>query len=183
MLFYTVEFLIFSLILLGTLAIVHRNEPRKIVLLLASYVFYMWWNPVFIVLIIFATFFNYGAARLIENEADPRRRRSVLIVGLVGSLGLLGYFKYAGFLADSDPPAQPNGVNPGEFLTIIFNLINGQTFADVINELDTADELRIGIHVQGFANGGSESFVNVPAPGALGVSALAGLVALRRRRR
>jgi D-alanyl-lipoteichoic acid acyltransferase DltB (MBOAT superfamily) len=101
MLFYTVEFLIFSLLLLASFALVHRNEPRKIILLLASYVFYMWWNPVFIVLILFATFFNYGAARLIEKETDPGRRKAVLIAGLVGSLGLLGYFKYAGFLAEN----------------------------------------------------------------------------------
>jgi len=88
----------------------------------------------------------------------------------------------AGFSADSDPPAQPNGVNPGEFLVITFNLINGQTFNDVITELDTADELRIGIHVQGFSDGGSESFINVPAPGSMGLLALAVGVAARRRR-
>jgi hypothetical protein len=34
----------------------------------------------------------------------------------------------AGFLADSDPPVQKNGVNPGEWLNIYFNLINGATF-------------------------------------------------------
>jgi hypothetical protein len=64
----------------------------------------------------------------------------------------------AGFLADSDPPVQPNGVNPGEWVSIIFNLQSGKTFADVVSELNT-EELRIGIHVQGFASGGSESFI------------------------
>jgi hypothetical protein len=90
----------------------------------------------------------------------------------------------AGFSADSNPPAQPNGVNPGEMVTIIFTLINGMTFADTINALNTpGDHLRIGIHVQGFANGGSESFVNrVPAPGALALLGLGGLAAARRRR-
>ena len=69
----------------------------------------------------------------------------------------------AGFTADSDPPAQPNGVNPGETLGIIFDLQGTQTLADVYDELATG-ELRIGIHVQGFASGGSESFVNNPVP-------------------
>jgi len=101
MLFYTVEFLIFSLVLLASFAVVHRHEPRKVILLLFSYVFYMWWNPVFIVLIVFATFLNYGAARLIENEVRPGRRKAVLVSSLVLSLGLLGYFKYAGFLAEN----------------------------------------------------------------------------------
>ena len=55
---------------------------------------------------------------------------------------------------------QRNGVNPGEGMTIIFNLINEKTFVETINALKypTDDnDLRIGIHVQGFANGGSES--------------------------
>lgn len=69
----------------------------------------------------------------------------------------------AGFLADSNPPAQPNGVNPGEWLKITFDLQSGRNFADVITEL-TDGSLRIGIHVQGFASGGSESFVNSPVP-------------------
>jgi len=69
----------------------------------------------------------------------------------------------AGFLADSDPPVQPNGVNPGEWLGITFNLLLGTDFDDLIAAL-ISGELRIGIHVQGFDSGGSESFVNVPVP-------------------
>ena len=69
----------------------------------------------------------------------------------------------AGFLADSDPPAQPNGVNPLETLGVVFNLQLGGTFADIVSELTTG-ELRVGIHVQGYATGGSESFVNLPVP-------------------
>ena len=65
----------------------------------------------------------------------------------------------AGFSADSDPPPQPNGVNPGESLGIVFDLIGGLTFADVLADLADGS-LRIGIHVQGFATGGSESLVN-----------------------
>ena len=71
----------------------------------------------------------------------------------------------AGFTADSDPPAQPNGVNPGEELIIVFDLLGGQTFADTEAALDLGGApggLRIGIHAQGFASGGSESFVNNP---------------------
>ena len=70
-----------------------------------------------------------------------------------------------GFSADSDPPAQPLGVNPGEMLLVRFDLIGGQTFADALSEL-ADDTLRVGIHVQGFATGGSESFVT-PEPGTL----------------
>jgi hypothetical protein len=74
-----------------------------------------------------------------------------------------------GFSADSDPPAQPNGVNPGESLGVTFDLQGGSTFNDVLNGLDDGS-LRVGIHVQGFADGGSEAFVNdgvIPTPGAV----------------
>ena len=82
----------------------------------------------------------------------------------------------AGFSADSDPPAQPNGVNPGETLGILFNLQSGGDFDDVVAEL-LDGSLRIGIHVQGFDTGGSESFINdddglldpqaIPEPGTM----------------
>ena len=107
----------------------------------------------------------------------------------------------AGFLADSDAPAQPNGVNPGETLAIIFNLINGKTYADTLAAMalslanpgvDMLNGLRIGIHVQGFANEASESYVNtggpptrVPEPATialLGVGLLGVCFGTRRRR-
>jgi hypothetical protein len=79
----------------------------------------------------------------------------------------------AGFLVDAGNGAPTDGVNPGEQLRIVFDLGYGKTFADVIAALalpsphTTIPEdnwLRIGIHVVAFANGGSESFVNIPVP-------------------
>ncbi len=85
-----------------------------------------------------------------------------------------------GLSADSDPPTEPNGVNPTEFVTITFGLSGSMTFADVLADLDSG-AMRVGIHVQGFKSGGSEGFVNaVPAPSGL---ALIGLASLARRRR
>lgn len=84
-----------------------------------------------------------------------------------------------GFAADAEPPAQPNGANPGEWVKIIFDLINGQTLADTLAALDDGS-LRIGLHVQGFSGGGSESFVNVPEP-ALALLLAGSFLGLRRR--
>jgi len=70
-----------------------------------------------------------------------------------------GYFK-----ADTDPPVQPNGVNPGEQLGILFTLQPGEDVAHTVTALTNGD-LRIGIHVQAIGTGGSESFVNNKIPG------------------
>ncbi|MBN2211939.1 MAG: PEP-CTERM sorting domain-containing protein [Sedimentisphaerales bacterium] len=70
----------------------------------------------------------------------------------------------AGLSADSDPPAQPNGVNPGESLGLLFDFKPNKNFSNLIADL-TSGDLRIGIHVQGFATGGSESFINTPPGG------------------
>lgn len=98
--------------------------------------------------------------------------------------------------ADSNPPVQPNGVNPGEWLTIVWSLISGATYGDVLAALnlggDQSGSLRVGIHVQGFSNGGSDAFVNstpppapvpVPAAGLLLMGALGGLAAMRAKKR
>jgi hypothetical protein len=92
----------------------------------------------------------------------------------------------ATFSADSNPPVPQNGVNPGETLGVLFNLQPGGTFADVIGELADGT-LRVGIHVQAFDSGGSESFVNgpVPVPAAIWLlgSGLLGLIGIAKRRR
>jgi hypothetical protein len=84
-----------------------------------------------------------------------------------------------GFSADSEPPTEPNGVNPDQWLKIIFDLIDGQTHADTLAALEDGS-LRIGIRVQGYASEGSESFVNVPEP-ALTLLLAGSFLGLRRR--
>lgn len=60
--------------------------------------------------------------------------------------------------ADSNSPAQPMGVNPGEWLNVAFT-----TDQDLIAALNSG-ALRVGIHTQGYVGGGSESLVVSPIP-------------------
>jgi hypothetical protein len=103
-----------------------------------------------------------------------------------GNMATPPFVTTAGFLADSNSPVPQSGVNPGEWLGIVFDLQSGFTFADVISDL-TDGSLRIGMHVQDFSGGGSESFVNnpVPVPAAVWLfgSGLLGLVGVARRKR
>jgi PEP-CTERM motif-containing protein len=90
----------------------------------------------------------------------------------------------ATFSVGANNPAPTNGVNPGESLTVRFNLASGQTFASAIQAIDSG-ALRIGVHVQSFASGGSEGFVNViPEPGTFALlgGGLLSLALARRRR-
>lgn len=70
-----------------------------------------------------------------------------------------------GFSADSDPSVNANGVQRSEWLAVDFILKDGMTFVDVQTALTLpkgGEWLRIGTHVQSFADGHGESFVNVP---------------------
>jgi len=105
----------------------------------------------------------------------------------------------AGFSADSVSPVSINGVNPGEQVSILFNLLSGQTFSNVLDALNGTlthsggePALRVGVHVQAFADGTSASFVNstvplaaVPLPAAawLMLSGLGALSLIKRRRK
>ena len=87
----------------------------------------------------------------------------------------------AGFSIGSDAPRPHSGVNPGEWVQITFDLINGGSFQSVIDELDTG-VLRIGIHLIALPDGSSESAIAVPEPATIALLGLGALALLRKRR-
>jgi len=101
MLFNSLSFLIFFGIVL---AIHHLPLPwriKKAHLLLASYLFYAAWSPPFVLLLWISTLVDWHVARWMSRAESLSRRRLLLFISLGCNLGLLGYFKYAGFLTDS----------------------------------------------------------------------------------
>ena len=99
MLFHTWRFFLF----LTIVVVLYYNLPmraRRLLLLGASYYFYICWNPKFIVLILALTAIDYVAA-LVIDRAEARWRKPALIASLTANLGLLGFFKYYNFFAAS----------------------------------------------------------------------------------
>jgi alginate O-acetyltransferase complex protein AlgI len=71
---------------------------KKIQLLVASYLFYAAWNPPFVLLLWISTIVDWNVARRIHTAETPGRRRTWMLVSVAVNLGILGYFKYGGFL-------------------------------------------------------------------------------------
>jgi len=95
--FNSLIFLIFFAIVLGLHSLPLQWHAKKTNLLLASYIFYAAWNPPFIVLLWLSTLTDWFAARKIAVTSGGAKR-FYLILSIAVNLGLLGYFKYGGFL-------------------------------------------------------------------------------------
>src|SRR6202008_4923112 len=98
MLFPTMVFAIFFLVVYATAWSLEReNGRRKLFLLLASWVFYAWWDWRFVALLILSALLNYTAAALIAAHPDARRPPWILVSGLAANLVILGFFKFFDF--------------------------------------------------------------------------------------
>ena len=93
MLFNSIEFLIFfSVIIFLYFAI--PQKYRWILLLTASYYFYMCWKPEYILLILGSTLIDYFAGIKMGQKNNKRDRKPYLLLSLFTNLGLLFAFKY-----------------------------------------------------------------------------------------
>ena len=93
--------LLFGLFFIVVLFLYYRLPHRwqNHLILVASYVFYGYVHPWFLILIGISTVVDYAVALAIE--AQPARRKGWLWVSLASNLGMLGAFKYFGFFADN----------------------------------------------------------------------------------
>jgi D-alanyl-lipoteichoic acid acyltransferase DltB (MBOAT superfamily) len=124
MLFHTWVFFVFFAIVYPVYLLVRRNNRlMNIWLMIASYTFYGWWNPAYLLLLFGTSAIDY--LMVIFMERSQRTRKLWLIISLVSNFGFLGYFKYAGFLTENinagldqlgfsvflpDPVAYPNAL-------------------------------------------------------------------------
>jgi len=101
MLFVQPLYLFFFVAVFTLYWLLPANRPRKVLLLLASYVFYAAWDWRFLSLIWISTIADYFIGLGLGRTTRRTARRRLLLVSLTVNLGLLGFFKYFNFFADS----------------------------------------------------------------------------------
>ena len=95
---------IFLFYFLPLVLLIYYLLPRykNAFLTIASYVFYGWWAPWFVILMMTSTVLDYICGGIIAQPgASAARRRAALITAIVGDLGLLAFFKYYVFTAEN----------------------------------------------------------------------------------
>ena len=103
MLFNSITFIFFLMIVftLYWLPISKNRKHQNVVLLIASYVFYGWWDYRFLSLIVFSSILDFILAKAMDKEENKRKRKTYLFLSLFFNLGLLFVFKYFNFFIDS----------------------------------------------------------------------------------
>src|SRR4051794_15471112 len=101
MIFNSLTFLVFFAIVLAMHNMPFSWHQKKINLMIASYLFYAAWNPPFVILLWISTVVDWWAAQWMVRAKQERTRRMWMLISVVVNLGMLGYFKYGGFLLDN----------------------------------------------------------------------------------
>ncbi|NNE16642.1 MAG: MBOAT family protein [Saprospiraceae bacterium] len=121
MLFNSLDFAIFlPLVFILYWFVTSRSlKLQNILIVVASYIFYGWWDYRFLALIVISTLVDYSIGKQLEKTEDKRHRKLLLWGSLFTNLGLLGFFKYYNFFVDNFVEAftffgseiQPNTLN------------------------------------------------------------------------
>ncbi|WP_394749416.1 MBOAT family O-acyltransferase [Spongiimicrobium salis] len=103
MLFNSIDFTVFLPIVFGLYWFVtNRNlKLQNFLIVLASYVFYGWWDWRFLSLIIFSSLVDFTIGNLLRTEENTRKRKTYLWISILINLGFLGFFKYYNFFVNS----------------------------------------------------------------------------------
>jgi alginate O-acetyltransferase complex protein AlgI len=103
MIFNSIDFGVFFIVvfLLNAFVFNKNLKYRNIFLLVVSYFFYGWWDWRFLGLIFFSSILDFFLGKKIDEEQNPINRKWLLGLSLGINLGLLGFFKYAGFFVES----------------------------------------------------------------------------------
>lgn len=103
MLFNSFDFAIFLPIVFALywFAAGKNRQLQNAILVIASYIFYGWWDWRFLGLILFSTVVDYLVGLALGGEERPQRRKLYIVLSILVNLGFLGVFKYANFFLDN----------------------------------------------------------------------------------
>ena len=130
----------FIFVFLPVVLLAYFLVPKKcknVVILIASLIFYAWGEPIYIVLMIFSILFNY----LSGLEIDDCKERGDVLKGKIAfwmavgvNLGILGFFKYAGFVVENLNRILPFDISmPALALPIGISFYTFQTLSYIID--------------------------------------------------
>ncbi len=159
MLFNSFEFILVFLpiVFSGYFLLTRFNQytAAKLWLLIASFIFYSWFNVSYVVLLASSIAFNFVVAKLIVRAATVSVRKLWLSIGIVINVGLLGYYKYADFFISNI-----NAVSGSDFnllhiiLPVGISFFTFQQIAYLVdtykNESDNYDLLNYSVFVSFF---------------------------------
>lgn len=101
MLFNSIDFLIFFPVVVAVYFIIPK-KIRYVWLLVASYYFYMSWNPKYAILIAISTVITYMGSLMINRFSENKKVKGLFLCGsLISNLGILAVFKYSDFIIDN----------------------------------------------------------------------------------
>ena len=102
MLFNSLSFFVFLVVVLALYyAPILKWQQKKLMLLLASYLFYAMWNPPLVILLWISTMIDWTAGKKLEVLQNEKQRKFWLLLSLVVNLGFLAFFKYGNFLIEN----------------------------------------------------------------------------------
>ena len=140
MLFNSIEFAIFlPIVFLLYWFVFNRNlKLQNLFIVVASYVFYGWWDWRFLVLLAFTSLFSYASGLAVEKYRDtPGKAKAANILNIVINLLILGVFKYYNFFVTSFADAFLGGKADGLLLKVILPVgISFYTFKALSYSID-----------------------------------------------
>src|SRR5690554_308429 len=103
MLFNSIDFALFlPIVFVLYWFVTNKNiKLQNLLIVIASYVFYGWWDWRFLSLILFSTIVDYAVGRGLEKQVNQNKRKVLLWVSILVNLGFLGFFKYYNFFIDN----------------------------------------------------------------------------------
>jgi alginate O-acetyltransferase complex protein AlgI len=130
LIFTTAAFWLFFLVVLMGYSIIYKRPfLRNAYLFLVSLYFYYKSGGLFLILLIIVTVVDFTCGLLIYNAEKKAARRSFILISILSNIGLLAYFKYAGFFVNIINNLFGTGIQVHDYLAEFSNYFMGTSFS------------------------------------------------------